>query len=220
MTEDLSFRRNTMKQVTRKRKSRRRKDGSESVAKTLAKWKEYNNEINSLENGGKPIVHKVLAKGSMKGCMKGKGGPDNAHCIYRDLPTPSDADLEAKIVERMESKFFTTELSAEELGYCYLGFHLNTMKQVVDQASNGAFQPMDYMRKRKSRRRKDGSESVAKTLAKWKEYNNEINSLENGDKPIVHKVLAKGSMKGCMKVKGGPDNAHCIYRGVRQRTWG
>ncbi|KAI4369463.1 hypothetical protein MLD38_017900 [Melastoma candidum] len=27
------------------------------------------------------------------------------------------------------------------------------------------------------------------------------------------------SRKGCMKGKGGPDNALCTYRGVRQRTW-
>ncbi|KAL2526681.1 Dehydration-responsive element-binding protein 2C [Abeliophyllum distichum] len=91
--------------------------------------------------------------------------------------------------------------------------------QLLDQASNGASQPLDYTRKRKSRRRRDGSESVEKTLAKWKEYNNKIDSMENGDNP-VHKAPAKGSKKGCMKGKGGPENAHCIYRGVRQRTWG
>ncbi|KAG9447695.1 hypothetical protein H6P81_013823 [Aristolochia fimbriata] len=28
------------------------------------------------------------------------------------------------------------------------------------------------------------------------------------------------SRKGCMKGKGGPENALCSYRGVRQRTWG
>lgn len=28
------------------------------------------------------------------------------------------------------------------------------------------------------------------------------------------------SRKGCMRGKGGPDNAKCIYKGVRQRTWG
>ncbi|GLJ26432.1 hypothetical protein SUGI_0509930 [Cryptomeria japonica] len=30
----------------------------------------------------------------------------------------------------------------------------------------------------------------------------------------------RGSKKGCMKGKGGPENALCNYRGVRQRTWG
>eukprot|EP01018_Ginkgo_biloba_P015768 Gb_38187 [translate_table: standard] len=30
----------------------------------------------------------------------------------------------------------------------------------------------------------------------------------------------RGSKKGCMKGKGGPENALCSYRGVRQRTWG
>ncbi|KAK3197924.1 hypothetical protein Dsin_021339 [Dipteronia sinensis] len=28
------------------------------------------------------------------------------------------------------------------------------------------------------------------------------------------------SRKGCMKGKGGPENASCKYKGVRQRTWG
>ncbi|KAK0600573.1 hypothetical protein LWI29_016228 [Acer saccharum] len=28
------------------------------------------------------------------------------------------------------------------------------------------------------------------------------------------------SRKGCMKGKGGPENASCTYKGVRQRTWG
>ncbi|KAK4774501.1 hypothetical protein SAY86_009436 [Trapa natans] len=28
------------------------------------------------------------------------------------------------------------------------------------------------------------------------------------------------SRKGCMRGKGGPENAACTYRGVRQRTWG
>ncbi|CAL1382684.1 unnamed protein product [Linum trigynum] len=28
------------------------------------------------------------------------------------------------------------------------------------------------------------------------------------------------SRKGCMRGKGGPENAQCKYRGVRQRTWG
>ncbi|XP_076940681.1 uncharacterized protein LOC143609957 [Bidens hawaiensis] len=29
-----------------------------------------------------------------------------------------------------------------------------------------------------------------------------------------------GSRKGCMRGKGGPENAACTYKGVRQRTWG
>ncbi|CAN4122913.1 unnamed protein product [Withania somnifera] len=28
------------------------------------------------------------------------------------------------------------------------------------------------------------------------------------------------SRKGCMRGKGGPENASCTYKGVRQRTWG
>ncbi|KDP23749.1 hypothetical protein JCGZ_23582 [Jatropha curcas] len=34
------------------------------------------------------------------------------------------------------------------------------------------------------------------------------------------KPCMRRSRKGCMKGKGGPENALCTYRGVRQRTWG
>lgn len=39
-------------------------------------------------------------------------------------------------------------------------------------------------------------------------------------KQTMRKLPAKGYKKGCMKGKGGPENALCSYRGVRQRTWG
>ncbi|XP_027926146.1 putative dehydration-responsive element-binding protein 2H isoform X1 [Vigna unguiculata] len=65
----------------------------------------------------------------------------------------------------------------------------------------------------------EGTKSLAKILAKWKEYNAQLDSCSDADKP-VRKVPAKGSKKGCMKGKGGPENSRCNYRGVRQRTWG
>ncbi|KAK9124628.1 hypothetical protein Sjap_014230 [Stephania japonica] len=79
-------------------------------------------------------------------------------------------------------------------------------------------------RKRKSRSRRNGSESIAETLAKWKELNSQLGSTEQGGAAAavkrVRKAPAKGSKKGCMKGKGGPENSVCNYRGVRQRTWG
>lgn len=78
----------------------------------------------------------------------------------------------------------------------------------------------DYTeRKRKSRSRRNGPESIAETLAKWKAINNQLDSSEDGPKR-ARKVPAKGSKKGCMRGKGGPENSYCNYRGVRQRTWG
>ncbi|KAG5416170.1 hypothetical protein IGI04_003737 [Brassica rapa subsp. trilocularis] len=71
-------------------------------------------------------------------------------------------------------------------------------------------------KKRKSRSRADGT-TVADRLKKWTEYNDIVNKGEN--KPR-RKVPAKGSKKGCMKGKGGPENTHCSFRGVRQRVWG
>ncbi|OVA02806.1 AP2/ERF domain [Macleaya cordata] len=76
-----------------------------------------------------------------------------------------------------------------------------------------------FFRKKRSRSRRNGSNSVAETLAKWKELNNQLEFSKNGEKQI-RRVPAKGSKKGCMRGKGGPENSHCNYRGVRQRTWG
>lgn len=90
---------------------------------------------------------------------------------------------------------------------------------LLDKTSNLNVMPIDYPRKRKSRSRSGGPDAVAETLAKWKEYNDQL-QLSNGDSKPVRKVPAKGSKKGCMKGKGGPQNTQCNYRGVRQRTWG
>ncbi|XP_055811071.1 dehydration-responsive element-binding protein 2A-like [Solanum dulcamara] len=90
---------------------------------------------------------------------------------------------------------------------------------VLDQSSNMML-PMDYTRKKKSRSRKDAPKNVAETLAKWKEVNEKLDLCDDDGRKPVRKVPAKGSKKGCMKGKGGPDNGRCKYRGVRQRTWG
>ncbi|WRX25078.1 AP2/ERF domain - like 10 [Theobroma cacao] len=76
-------------------------------------------------------------------------------------------------------------------------------------------------RNKKPRRRRNGRESVEDTIEKWKKYNND--QLQLGEEvglKKVGKVPAKGSKKGCMQGKGGPENSRCKYRGVRQRIWG
>lgn len=104
-------------------------------------------------------------------------------------------------------------------GDLLLNFARTTMMGLLDNNSNLNIIAMDYTRKRKSRSRRGGPDVVAETLARWKEYNDKLQSSNGGSKP-VRKVQAKGSKKGCMKGKGGPQNTHCNYRGVRQRTWG
>lgn len=88
-----------------------------------------------------------------------------------------------------------------------------------DQGSNINIVPLDSSRKRKSKSRRGGPRSVAETIAKWKEYNEHLETGKDDGKP-ERKAPAKGSKKGCMKGKGGPQNSQCNYRGVRQRTWG
>ncbi|KAL6493074.1 hypothetical protein OROGR_032833 [Orobanche gracilis] len=41
-----------------------------------------------------------------------------------------------------------------------------------------------------------------------------------GEDQGVRKLAHASSRKGCMRGKGGPENASCTYKGVRQRTWG
>lgn len=74
-------------------------------------------------------------------------------------------------------------------------------------------------RKKRVRRSHNGPDSVAETIAQWKEQNRQLECSSNGEKG-ARRAPAKGSKKGCMKGKGGPDNPRCQYRGVRQRTWG
>ncbi|GAB4834032.1 hypothetical protein Ancab_032286 [Ancistrocladus abbreviatus] len=73
-------------------------------------------------------------------------------------------------------------------------------------------------------RRRNGCHSAAQILAKWKKYNQQLDDSsswkhEQGIKRS-RRGPSKGSNKGCMLGKGGPDNLECRYRGVRQRTWG
>ncbi|XVE97149.1 hypothetical protein REPUB_Repub02eG0286300 [Reevesia pubescens] len=77
--------------------------------------------------------------------------------------------------------------------------------------------------KKKPRERRNGRESVEDTIEKWKKYNNNNNQLQFGEEDVLKKVCkvpAKGSKKGCMRGKGGPENSRCKFRGVRQRIWG
>ncbi|WVZ98071.1 hypothetical protein U9M48_043552 [Paspalum notatum var. saurae] len=74
-------------------------------------------------------------------------------------------------------------------------------------------------RKKRPRRSRNGPTSVAAVIQRWAEHNRMLEDSTEGTKR-PRKAPAKGSKKGCMKGKGGPDNTQCGYRGVRQRTWG
>ncbi|KAL6533070.1 Dehydration-responsive element-binding protein [Orobanche minor] len=89
---------------------------------------------------------------------------------------------------------------------------------VVNKDLNPSPRPMDCAIK-PTRSRKAGTESVAEILEKWRAYNAKLGFLNRDTKPF-QKAPAKGSKKGCMKGKGGPENSRCNFRGVRQRTWG
>lgn len=71
------------------------------------------------------------------------------------------------------------------------------------------------VRKKRMRRKSTGPDSIAETIKWWKEKNQKLQEESSS-----RKAPAKGSKKGCMAGKGGPDNGNCVYRGVRQRTWG
>nr|ALL73563.1 transcription factor DREB2.3 [Zoysia japonica] len=80
-------------------------------------------------------------------------------------------------------------------------------------------QPLQPGRKKRPRRSRDGPNSVTAVIQRWAQMNQELeHNPEAAKKP--RKAPAKGSKKGCMKGKGGPENTVCGFRGVRQRTWG
>lgn len=87
------------------------------------------------------------------------------------------------------------------------------MGLLSQQDTNIPCLPMDHSKQQKTRSRTQTPKNVAATLAKWIEFN-------KLDVRKPRKAPAKGSKKGCMKGKGGPENSKCCYRGVRQRTWG
>lgn len=62
----------------------RRRRVSKSVEETLKRWKEINSQHDHLEDDDKR-VRKTHAKGAKKGCMKGKGGPENSCNNYRGV---------------------------------------------------------------------------------------------------------------------------------------
>ncbi|KAJ3688295.1 hypothetical protein LUZ61_017459 [Rhynchospora tenuis] len=88
-----------------------------------------------------------------------------------------------------------------------------TDKRVIERPDE------EVERRKKQRRSRAGPDSVAETLQKWKEQNQQLESAADMARP-TRKAPAKGSKKGCMKGKGGPENSQCKYRGVRQRVWG
>nr|ACF98541.1 DRE-binding protein DREB1 [Phyllostachys edulis] len=67
------------------------------------------------------------------------------------------------------------------------------------------------------RRKSTGPGSIAETIKRWREQSQK---LELEEENASRKAPAKGSKRGCMAGKGGPENSICDYRGVRQRTWG
>ncbi|GLT73776.1 hypothetical protein SLA2020_456110 [Shorea laevis] len=73
-----------------------------------------------------------------------------------------------------------------------------------------------------SEKRRIGGESVQDILEKWRQFNgnNKADSVGEDGFTRVGKVPGKGSKKGCMRGKGGPENSSYKYRGVRQRLWG
>lgn len=76
---------------------------------------------------------------------------------------------------------------------------------------------MDSSRNSKQRKRRphDARIVVSEVLAKWRNGDRLEESAEG-----KQKRRRKGSKRGCMAGKGGPENSACKYRGVRQRVWG
>ncbi|KAG5582249.1 hypothetical protein H5410_052876 [Solanum commersonii] len=66
------------------RKLKRRRNGSDSIDEILLRWRNFNTEVNSNNEQVKK-KRKSPGNGSNKGCMPGKGGPENSGCKYRGV---------------------------------------------------------------------------------------------------------------------------------------
>ncbi|KQK06815.1 hypothetical protein BRADI_2g29960v3 [Brachypodium distachyon] len=95
----------------------------------------------------------------------------------------------------------------------------NECELSAQQTPKGVAPVASILRKKRPRRSRDGPNSVSETIRRWKEVNQQLEHDPEGAKR-ARKPPAKGSKKGCMQGKGGPENTRCKFRGVRQRTWG
>ncbi|XP_049374820.1 dehydration-responsive element-binding protein 2B-like [Solanum verrucosum] len=68
-----------------RRKLKRRRNGSDSIDEILLRWRNFNTEVNSNNEQVKKKKRKSPGNGSNKGCMPGKGGPENSGCKYRGV---------------------------------------------------------------------------------------------------------------------------------------
>ncbi|CAM0955966.1 unnamed protein product [Alopecurus aequalis] len=95
----------------------------------------------------------------------------------------------------------------------------NEYALLAQQNPKGDAPVASILRKKRPRRSRDGPNSVSETIRRWKEVNQQL-ELDPAGAKRVRRPPAKGSKKGCMQGKGGPENTQCGFRGVRQRTWG
>ncbi|KAL0888560.1 hypothetical protein Bca101_012543 [Brassica carinata] len=129
-----------------------------------------------------------------------------------DIQQGSESFAYRQIYHLITIRIYQFQSSPPQLGFIACG----TKMAVYDHSGDMNRTELDTSsKKRKSRSRRDGT-TVADRIKMWKEYNDTVEKSPSKKR----KVPAKGSKKGCMKGKGGPENGRCSFRGVRQRTWG
>ncbi|KAL6146867.1 hypothetical protein ACLB2K_057544 [Fragaria x ananassa] len=146
---------------------------------------------------------------STAGSSKKRGRPRGSRNKKKNHGVASDSIASSSVAGELETAYEVPEPLAKAQG----GGPVRSMLFAVPKKPQGLYDP--------SPEKPQGPSAASKR--KEEEERLFVFGLtieEDQEAKVTQKANMGRSRKGCMKGKGGPENATCTFRGVRQRTWG